>query len=152
MREIKKISIVIILILITGCGYTPLINSENNNFNIEQIDFEGDRKINNFIQQRLNEFTNNNKASVNYKVLVNSKFEKTVINKDSAGNPKNYNIRIISEIEVSYNENKLTNTFIRDNSLAAQKKKISEKEMEKTYTKNLANLIAEDIIFFLTNK
>ena len=41
---------VIILILITGCGYTPLINSENTNFNIEQIDFEGDRKINNFIR------------------------------------------------------------------------------------------------------
>ena len=152
MREIKKIGIVIILILITGCGYTPLINSENNNFNIEQIDFEGDRKINNLIQQKLNKFRNNKKASINYKVLVNSKFEKAVINKDSAGNPKNYNIRIISKIDVSYNGNKLTNTFIRDNSLPAQKKKISEKEMEKTYTKNLANLIAEDIIFFLTSK
>ena len=56
MKEIKKIGIVIILILITGCGYTPLINSENNNFNIEQIDFEGDRKINNLIQLKLNKF------------------------------------------------------------------------------------------------
>ena len=65
---------------------------------------------------------------------------------------KNYNIQIITNLEVSYNGSKLSKMFVRNNSLPAQKKKISEMEMEKTYTKNLANLIADDIIFFLTNK
>ncbi len=152
MKKLIKISILFIFILVSGCGYSPLLNSEKTNFNIEKIDFEGDRKINNLIQQKLNKFKNNKNTKRNYKVLINSIYEKNIINKDSAGNPKNYNIQIITNLEVSYNGSKLSKMFVRNNSLPAQKKKISEMEMEKTYTKNLANLIADDIIFFLTNK
>ena len=39
--------------------------------------------------------------------------------------------------------------FHRNASLSAKNKKIEEKESEKQLKKDLANLIAEDIIFFL---
>ena len=43
-------------------------------------------------------------------------------------------------------------TFTRNISLSAQSKKIKERELEKKYKKNLANLIGQDIIFFLINQ
>ena len=45
MKKIKKNNYNIFLILITNCGYTPLINSKKKNFYISEINLEGDRQI-----------------------------------------------------------------------------------------------------------
>ena len=48
---IKKFTIIIALIILTGCGFTPMHSkNNNNNFSIEQINFSGERELNNFLR------------------------------------------------------------------------------------------------------
>ena len=42
-------------------------------------------------------------------------------------------------------------SFSKNVSLSAESKKITEKEREKKYIKDLSNLIVKDIIFFISN-
>ena len=52
---------------------------------------------------------------------------------------------------VKENNEKTSKVFKRDRSLAANKKKITEKTKEKEYKNDLLDLIIKDIIFYLTN-
>ena len=46
--------ITIIILLVTGCGYSPLYSNKNNqNINIEIVDYEGDKVVNSIIRSRL---------------------------------------------------------------------------------------------------
>ena len=44
MFNLKKLILFTFLIMIYGCGYTPLFNEQRNNFNIGEINATGDRQ------------------------------------------------------------------------------------------------------------
>ena len=65
----------------------------------------------------------------------------------------------MSNIKVKINLNILTEsqvdnykTFESNTSIAAQSKKIEEKELEKKYKKDLSNNLSKDIVFYLITK
>ena len=91
--------------------------------------------------------------SKSYNINILSKYSKTITNKDDSGNPKNYNIK--AKVEIKYfakEENEKNETFERSINLSAQNKKITEKEMENKYKKDLSNLLSQDIVFLLKNQ
>ena len=57
---IKKFIIVIALTILTGCGFVPMYSKNNNNknFSIEQINFSGERELNNFLKIGLIRYQN----------------------------------------------------------------------------------------------
>ena len=153
MQKLKNIIILFFFTTITSCGYTPLLNSEKLNFYISDLILEGDRKINSYISEDLKKYQNNSDATKNYSIKISSFYKKSVINKDKKGNPKNYNIEIETIIRITEDgKDEIEKTFTRNISLSAQSKKIKERELEKNYKRNLANLIGQDIIFFLMNQ
>ena len=57
----KIISLLVLLISISHCGFSPLYSKKTNiNFSISSIKFEGDRTINNFLKTNLKQYQNNN--------------------------------------------------------------------------------------------
>ena len=65
--------------------------------------------------------------------------------------PKNYNIKVkTSVIATSPTGNEVSKIFERTISLAAQTKKIDEKELESKHKEDISDLIGKDIIFLLT--
>ena len=88
-----------------------------------------------------------------FDLKIKSSFEKTITNKDNSGDPKNYNLKLITSIiAISNNSETASKTFEKNISLSAQNKKIDERELEKKYIKDLSELIGKDIIFFLINQ
>ena len=88
-----------------------------------------------------------------FDLKIKSSFEKTITNKDKSGDPKNYNLKLITSIiAISNNSETASKTFEKNISLSAQNKKIDERELEKKYIKDLSELIGKDIIFFLINQ
>ena len=74
-----------------------------------------------------------------------------VVDKDNKGNPKNYNIKVkTSVIATSPTSEEINKIFERTVSLAAQTKKIDEKELESKHKKDISHLIGKEIIFLLT--
>ena len=56
----KFFLIIIIFNLIVQCGFSPIyINKDNSNFSIENIEFNGDDKINSYLKAYLKKFQNN---------------------------------------------------------------------------------------------
>ena len=153
INNLKKILVLSCLIFLTNCGYVPLLNSEKENFYINNLSFEGDRKINNYILTNLKKYKYPNKNAKSFDINVASEYSKAVGNKDDNKNPKNYNIKTKIVVEIVTNDGiKKNKTFERNIVMSAQTNKSTEKEMEKKYRKNLSKSLSRDIIFLLQNQ
>ena len=153
MINFRKISLLLSLILITNCGYTPLIDSKNNNFYLSNLILEGDRQINNYIANGLKKFQEKKENAKKYNVEIISKYIKNISNKDDKGNPKSYTIKTVISVKlISEEGNEIQREFERSTTLSAKNKKIEEKELENKYKKDLSKLLNQDIIFLLRNQ
>jgi hypothetical protein len=109
---IKKFSIIIALVILTGCGFTPMYSKKNNNnFSIEQISFSGERELNNFLKIGLSKYKSS--SDKKFFIDVESEFLKNIITRDKTGKATNYelianitfNFESIKKIE--YSEKKI---------------------------------------------
>ena len=58
----KNIILISLILFLTSCGFTPMYVKNNNvNFSIEQVNFIGDRELNNFIKTNLYKYNNKEK-------------------------------------------------------------------------------------------
>jgi len=92
---IKKNTIIIsLMFILTSCGFTPIyLNNNNINFSIEQVDYIGDKELNNFLKIQLNKYK---KKDVDDKIYieVNSVYNKNVLSKNEAGEATNYELKV----------------------------------------------------------
>ena len=88
----KNIIILSLIFFLANCGFTPIYLKNNNiNFSIEQIKFEGDRDLNNFLKINLDRYKsekNDNKIFLN----AETKYEKNILSKDSTGKVSHYQL------------------------------------------------------------
>ena len=91
---IKKNTIIISLIFIlSNCGFTPIyLNNNNINFSIEQVDYIGDKELNNFLKIQLNKYK---KKNVDDKIFIEAEsvYNKSVLSKNEAGEITNYELK-----------------------------------------------------------
>ena len=84
---------------------------------------------------------------------ISNSYEKVLVNKDNSGNPKNYNLQVKIKVSAtSIDGSEINKIFERNISLASKNKKITERQLEKKYKRDLSNLITQDVIFFLINQ
>ena len=109
---IKKFTIVIALIILTGCGFTPMHSKKNNNnFSIEQINFSGERELNNFLKIGLTRYKNS--SDKKFFIDVESEFSKIILTKDKTGKATNYELianvtfKLKSTKKIEFSEKKI---------------------------------------------
>ena len=57
----KNVIILSLIFFLTNCGFTPIyLKNTNVNFSIEQINYTGDRELNNFLKTNLSKYENKN--------------------------------------------------------------------------------------------
>ena len=94
----KNIIILFLIIFLANCGFTPVyLKNNNTNFSIEQINFTGDRELNNFLKINLNQYKNQKNDNKIYIETV-STYKKIILSKNSAGEVTNYQL----EAEVTF--------------------------------------------------
>jgi len=92
----KKIIVFSLILFLTNCGFTPVyLNNAKINFSIEQVNYVGDRELNNFLKINLSRYknTNNNKKIF---IETNTKYEKIVLSKDVTGKATSY--QLVAEV------------------------------------------------------
>ena len=109
---IKKFTTVIALIILTGCGFTPMHSKKNNtNFSIEQINFSGERELNNFLKIGLTRYKSS--SDKKFFIDVESDFSKNIVTKDITGKVTNYELvanvtfKLKSSKEIEFSEKKI---------------------------------------------
>ena len=148
---LKKIFLVLSsIILITGCEYKPIYSESNkSDYKIIIKELSGDKKINKFLVNNLERSSQKNSDKI-INLKINTKYTKTILAKDAAGNVTNYQSNAITTVTID--QNQTLKTFIVNEKFDFQKMsdKYEEKGYEENIKKNLATAIAQKLILRLS--
>ncbi len=144
------ISIIVLSLALTNCGFNPIYGSKNNNFEIIEIINKNENK-NSFAIETIILSLSNKKSSNKLKLELDYKHLVTTILKDSKGDPSKKKLSIIVNLNVKDEKNNvITNkSFDEEFSYNVQSDKFGMAQYENNITDNLNNKISNDIIFLL---
>ena len=148
---IKKnlINILILLIFLFGCSYSPIFSNKNSNFSIYELSASGNNKLNKIISSRLNNYKGLD-STKKYSLTIETNLNKEISSKDSKGNPKSYRINLVSNILVKDLNGIIKNkTFSKSVDYNNRSDKSDLKKYENETSKNLADKISDEIIIYL---
>ena len=144
--KILKIFLLINLLLFSSCGYKVLNNIDDVNFKIIRLDLSGNREINYNLKRNLTRFINQENSERYFEVLLDSKLQKIVTSKDSAGKDASFSLRIDTNIEIIENKIIISSLNFSENvdynNLSSQ---FELKKYEKVLIKDLTDKINLDI-------
>jgi len=100
----KKITLLLVIFLIWGCGYQPIYLKKNNSEQkIKTITLNGEQKINKIIVTSLGLKEDRNLLT-GYSLILKSLKRTDIISKDKSGNPSAYKTSIIVDVSLTEKE------------------------------------------------
>ena len=152
---IKKLTLLIFIVFsLTNCGYSPMYSDNSNtNFEVYNLELEGNSEVNSIIKNILEKYNNNN-SEKKYIVKINTRYKKISATKNSTGSTTHF--KLVVDLSLSYKRFDLD----KDN----QEKKISfsesliikknqnnfeQNDYEKIVIKNMSELLINKVILYL---
>lgn len=144
------ISIIFLSLILTNCGFKPIYNSNNSNFEIVEIVNKNENKNSFFLEKTIMSLSNKD-AKNKVKLEIDYKQSISTILKDNKGDPSKKKLSIdITLIVKNDSDNVLVNqSFKEEFSYDVQSDKFGMKEYEDNIADNLNGKISNDIIFLL---
>ena len=140
----KNIILISLIFFLTNCGFTPIYKKNAAiNFSIEQVNYTGDRELNNFLKTNLNQYKNKNIENKIY-IETESEYRKIVFTKDGTGKITSYQL----EAEVVFlikSTNKKIKAFEKK-IINSMDDKFEETRLEKSIKQSFASSIANKLI------
>ena len=144
----KKIFLLISIIFIYSCGYSPLYLAGKNDLLLNLKKIEGDLELNNYIKNDFKIASDINSSNI-FDINAQTKFEKIILTKDSTGDATDYRLDftvkfiIVSENkEVSYKES----FKIKKND-----QKFEQSNYEREIKKNFSEIVKDKLVLYLLN-
>ena len=151
---IKKLFLIWAFLFLANCGYQSVyFKNADSLIKISKIKFEGDEKINRKIIS-LTGLKESGDFSDSYLLILNSKKNKDIATKNSAGNPTSYKISI--EINISLvdpiNNEKIIKSKVFNSSFTFNnnQNKFELSQDEKNILNNLIEAASKKIIMYLS--
>tara|TARA_B100001939_G_C16664056_1_gene497244 strand:+ start:51 stop:500 length:450 start_codon:yes stop_codon:yes gene_type:complete len=144
----KKIFLLISIIFIYSCGYSPLYLAGKNDLLLNLKKIEGDFELNNYIKNDFKIASDINSSNI-FDINAQTKFEKIILTKDATGDATDYRLDftvkfiIVSENkEVSYKES----FKIKKND-----QKFEQSNYEREIKKNFSEIVKDKLVLYLLN-
>tara|TARA_Y100000816_G_scaffold110673_1_gene77396 strand:- start:1021 stop:1479 length:459 start_codon:yes stop_codon:yes gene_type:complete len=144
------ISIIVLSLILTNCGFKPIYNSKNSNFEVIEIDNKNENKNSFFIEKTIMTLSNKS-AEKKVKLEIDYKRSISTILKDSKGDPSKKKLSINLNLKVKNDkEDILTNrSFNEEFTYDVQSDKFGMAQYEENITNNLNSKISNDIVILL---
>ena len=144
------ISIIVLSLTLTNCGFKPIYSSKNSNFEIIEI-LNKNKNKNSFEIEKMIKALSNQEASKKVKLEIDYKQSMETILKDRKGDPSQKKISITVNLKVKNDrDNILANkNFYEEFNYNVQSDKFSMGQYEDNIINNLNNKISNDVIFLL---
>ena len=149
---IKKIFFIsFIIIFISGCGYTPIYSNKDQSFKLGKIETLGNTKLNKVIVRNIKNFTKkNSNTNKVFNLEIETNLKKNIKSKDTKGNPKTFQIKIVTNLIINKDEqNSLEKSFSYSSIYNTLNSEFELSKYEKTIEKNLISKISQKIIVYL---
>jgi hypothetical protein len=123
------------------------MKNANNNFSIENVIYNGDRELNNFLKTNLNQYKNE-EANKKVDIEAISEYEKIILTKNKAGKVTNY--KLIAKVtflikstdrKINIIEERVINTM--DDKFEEAKK---EKAVKQSFATSISSKLASELI------
>ena len=140
----KNIIIISLILFLNSCGFTPIyLNKNDVKFSIEQVNYSGDRDLNNFLKMNLDQYKNE-KIDNKFSIDAKSTYKKIILSKDGTGKVTNYQLEaeVIFLIKSIDKEIKIIERKIID----SMDDKFEEARYERTIKQNFASSITNKLI------
>ena len=144
----KNLFLLISIIFIYSCGYSPLYLAGKNDLLLNLKKIEGDFELNNYIKNDFKIASDNNSKNI-FDINAETKFEKIILTKDATGDATDYRLDftvkfiILSENkEVSYKES----FKIKKND-----QKFEQSNYEKEIKRNFSEIVKDKLVLYLLN-
>ena len=140
----NNIIIISLILFLNSCGFTPIyLNKNDVKFSIEQVNYSGDRDLNNFLKMNLDQYKNE-KIDNKFSIDAKSTYKKIILSKDGTGKVTNYQLEaeVIFLIKSIDKEIKIIERKIID----GMDDKFEEARYERTIKQNFASSITNKLI------
>tara|TARA_X000000950_G_scaffold264828_1_gene338463 strand:+ start:326 stop:784 length:459 start_codon:yes stop_codon:yes gene_type:complete len=144
------ISIIVLSLILTNCGFKPIYNSKNSNFEVIEIENKNKNKKSFSIEKAIMSLSNKN-AKNKVKLELDYKQSVSTILKDSKGDPskKKLSINVILKVKNDRDNILINQSFNEEFNYNVQGDKFGMSQYEENITDNLNSKISNDIIFLL---
>ena len=143
--------ILISFLLLNNCGYSPIYSKNiDHKLNIELVNFEGDRVINNSIKYNLTRY-NIRTNELKFFVKTNSEYSKSSETKNLAGDTISYDLSASVIFNVTYGDNEKVFKFNEKSTLKNIASQIDEDTYEANIKINIGELFSNRLIMQLIN-
>ena len=144
------ISIIVLSLILTNCGFKPIYNSKNSNFEVIEIENKNKNKKSFSIEKAIMSLSNKN-AKNKVKLELDYKQSVSTILKDSKGDPskKKLSINVILKVKNNRDNILIEQSFNEEFNYDVQSDKFGMSQYEENITDNLNSKISNDIIFLL---
>lgn len=141
-----------IIIFISGCGYTPIYSKKDQNFKLGKIETSGNAKLNKIIIRNIKSFTKKNPNTGNiFNLEIETNLKKNIKSKDTKGNPKTFELKIVTILIVNKDEkiNIPKKEFSYSSIYDTLNSEFELNKYENTIEKTLISKISQKIIVYL---
>lgn len=137
--------ILFLLLILNGCGFEPIYSIKNeSDYNIIVVEIKGDKELNNFINRELERISNRTSPN-EYKIKVNSKFDKIIISKDSKGSPLEFELLANIDFEIDSDNFKKSISFKEKQNMQKISDLFQQRNYEDTIKENFAVSIVRNL-------
>ena len=135
------------LIIFTGCGFKVLDQTKLRNYNILKIKDSGDKKVNFFIKNELNNLLNAPNSSNDLVISIKTKKIKSIKEKNKKNQITKYSINTNSIIEIYFVNKNITKTINvnKENFYNVNTNQSVTRNNQKNIENNLNDELAQDI-------
>lgn len=140
----KNIIVISLIFFLTNCGFSPIyIKNTNTNFSIENVNYQGDRELNNFLKINLNQYKN---EKSNKKIFIEAKsgYEKIILTKNSSGDVTNY--KLIAKVTFLIKSTNKKINITEEKIISSMDDKFEETRKERTAKQNFALSISNKLV------
>ena len=144
----KNLLLIFLIFFLSSCGFTPIyVKNTSVNFSIEQINYTGDRELNNFLKTNLSQYKNekNNKIYIE----ADSIYEKIILSKNKAGEVTNYQLKVEVSfiIKPSNKKIKITEKKIMDSMDDKFEEARYERSIKQNFASSISNKLSSELIY-----
>ena len=147
----KKIFILFVILIIPHCGFSPVYQSNQINYQINIDKIEGDKIINNKIKSEIERISDKNVQKI-FNIQINTKYEKIVAAKNSKGSITDYLLIATATFIISDNKKKETIVFQEKQNIKNNSDFAEQRNYENTIKKNFASSFVKKLNLDLLSK
>jgi outer membrane lipopolysaccharide assembly protein LptE/RlpB len=145
----KNILLIFLIFFLSSCGFSPIyLKNTNVNFSIEQVNYTGDRELNNFLKTNLSQYRNEKSNNKIY-IEANSIYEKIILSKNKAGEVTNYQLEaeVLFLIKPSNKKIKFTEKKIMDSMDDKFEEARYERSIKQNFASSISNKLSSELIY-----